>query len=282
MLRSWGALNENYEYKKSDEVADRRGYEILPGGGLAPLPIASDPLPMKQLFGSGMWSSILGGKGFDFQTQLFQPANGMGSIGKAFAQRLEGLIRYNCKVTEIKQDNRSVTVTYADAKSKAPPQTVRADWCVCTIPASILGQIPMNVGAPMRNAINSLSYTASVKVGLQFARRFWEEDDGIFGGDYRYWTSHSLILHIHQVAFFKKGPSILLGAYAIVQGLKTYGFEALSYDQQIEAALVSMDSKTPSSIQKRVPKWCLDSLASSAGGIGLFWQLDRRKQAPPL
>jgi monoamine oxidase len=236
MLRSWGALNENYEYKKSDEAADRRGYDILPGGGLAPLPIVSDPLPMKQLFSSGMWSSILGGKGFDFQTQLFQPANGMGSIGKAFAQRLEGLIRYNCKVTEIRQDDRSVTVTYADAKSKAPPQTVRADWCVCTIPASILGQIPMNVGAPMRNAINSLSYTASVKVGLQFARRFWEEDDGIFGG-ITYTDQPFFNIAYPTSGFFKKGPSILLGAYAIAQSLKTYGFEALSYDEQIEAAL---------------------------------------------
>jgi monoamine oxidase len=30
------------------------------------------------------------------------------------------------------------------------------DWCVCTIPASILGQIPMNVGAPLKAAIDAV------------------------------------------------------------------------------------------------------------------------------
>ena len=40
----------------------------------------------------------------------------------------------------------------------------------------------MNVGAPMQNAIDSLPYAPAVKVGLQFKRRFWEEDEAIYGG----------------------------------------------------------------------------------------------------
>ena len=41
----------------------------------------------------------------------------------------------------------------------------------------------MQIGAPLRNAINSLSYSAGFKAGLQFKRRFWwEDDDRIYGG----------------------------------------------------------------------------------------------------
>ena len=53
---------------------------------------------------------------------------------------------------------------------------------MCTIPLSILSQIEINVGALMQAAISAVPYVSSVKVGLQFKRRFWEEDDLIFGG----------------------------------------------------------------------------------------------------
>ncbi len=34
----------------------------------------------------------------------------------------------------------------------------------------------------MQAAISAVPYASSVKVGLQFKRRFWEEDELIFGG----------------------------------------------------------------------------------------------------
>ena len=40
----------------------------------------------------------------------------------------------------------------------------------------------MNVGAPMSEAISAVPYATSVKVGLQFKRRFWEQDEQIYGG----------------------------------------------------------------------------------------------------
>lgn len=39
ILRSWGALDRNYEYRKGPAVSDLRGYAIDPGGGLSPAPI---------------------------------------------------------------------------------------------------------------------------------------------------------------------------------------------------------------------------------------------------
>ena len=72
---------------------------------------------------------------------MFQPVGGMDMIGKAFARELGDIIRYDAKVTRIQQDDGGVTVTYTDLKAPAAPQQLTADWCVCTIPLSILSQL---------------------------------------------------------------------------------------------------------------------------------------------
>src|SRR5262249_47525089 len=83
ILRFWGALDTNYEYRKGRTAGELGGYAVEPGGGLMPPPVDSDPLPMKQLFTSDMWM-FLEGRAYDYQTQLFEPVGGMGMIGKAF------------------------------------------------------------------------------------------------------------------------------------------------------------------------------------------------------
>jgi monoamine oxidase len=146
------------------------------------------------------------------------------------------LIKYNCKVTNIQQDAKGVTATYIDSKKGGAPQTVHADWCVCTIPASVLSQIPMNVGAPMKNAINSLSYESSFKVGLQFKRRFWEEDDGIYGG-ISYTDQPITNISYPSTGFFKNGPAVLLGGYGYGNSLTDFSFAAMTPENQVQAAV---------------------------------------------
>src|ERR1700721_4179028 len=107
----------------------------------------------------------------------------MDMIGKAFARDVGDVIKYDAKVTRIQQDDRGVTVTYTTPVASATPQQAKADWCVCTIPLSILSQLPVDVGAPMKAAIDAVPYSGSVKIGLQFKRRFWEKDEGIYGGN---------------------------------------------------------------------------------------------------
>ena len=92
----------------------------------------------------------------------------MDMIARAFVREIGGLIRYNAKVTAIKQDDDHVTVTYVDARTGSTPATVSADWCLCTIPLSVLDQMDLDVGAPMMNAINAVPYGAAAKIGLQF------------------------------------------------------------------------------------------------------------------
>jgi monoamine oxidase len=120
---------------------------------------------------------------------MFQPVGGMDMIGKAFAREVGNLIRYDAKVTRIQQNDSGVTVSYVDSKTPTTPQQAKADWCVCTIPLSILSQIQIDVGPRMKAAIDAVPYSSSVKIGLQFKRRFWEEDEAIEGANAYEFTS---------------------------------------------------------------------------------------------
>jgi monoamine oxidase len=211
-LKNWGALDQNYEYKKGLVSSNRRGFVQDPGGGLHSLPTPSEPQAMSELLKSHLWRYIASGHNYEMQSSIFQPKGGMGQIGLAFGRELQPLIKYNAKVVDIHQDAAGVTATYVDAKRGGAPRQAKADWCICTIPASILSQIPMNVSGKMHAAINQLPYQAALKVGLQFKRRFWEEDDHIYGG-ITYTNQPNSSIGYPMWDYFSKGKGVLLGAY---------------------------------------------------------------------
>src|SRR3979411_291564 len=224
-LRSWGALDGNYAYKANLISADFRGYAKDPGGGVGAAPIAGEPINLSDILKSRVWRYLQNFALHTFQTTMFQPVGGMDMIGKAFAREVGDVIRYDAKVTQIQQDGGGVTVTFTDAKNPAAPQQAKADWCVCTIPLSILSQLPIDVGDRMKAAIDAVPYSSSVKIGLQFKRRFWEEDEAICGG-----ISYT-DLPIRQIAypntgFNRAGKGVLLGAY-LFDGPNAYEFTSM-------------------------------------------------------
>jgi len=233
-MRQWGALDKNYEYSKGLLSSWRRGFAVDPGGGLRSLPTASTPLAFNDLLKSRLWMAIGAGHIYEFQNMIFQPVGGMGMIGKAFGRKLEGVIQYNSKVIDIRQSERGVTVTYQHTKRGGPAQQAHADWCVCTIPTSILSQIPMNVGAPMRAALDALYYDSAIKIGLQFKRRFWEQDESIYGG-ITYTQLPNAVIGYPSTGYLDDGPGVLLGAYTF--GPDAVQFTAMSPEERVRKAV---------------------------------------------
>jgi monoamine oxidase len=230
-LRSWGALDKNYAYVGSGE---RRGYRKNPGGGVSARPIPSTPIGLGDILNSKLWSGIAAGDVFDMQTALFQPVGGMGRIGEAFARELGPLIHYNAKVVDIRQDERGVTVAYQDARGLGPPQKARADWCVCTIPLPILAQIPLNVTPALAAAVSAVPYASAVKVGLQFKRRFWEEDEHIYGG-ITYTDLPIANIGYPSTGFHASGKGVLLGAYMF--GPQAADFTSMTPAERVQKAV---------------------------------------------
>ncbi len=235
-LKDWGVLDNQYRYVKSLDTSLFRGYDVDPGGGLMPMARASQPIGLKDLVGTQLWRMLGAFNLYRYSTTLFQPRGGMDRLAQAFAHALDGLIRLNAQVVRIAQDEGGVTVTYRD---RADPQHLleaSADWCVCTIPATVLAQLEeFQVGRPMLDAVRSLSYGSAVKIGLEFKRRFWEEDERIYGGVT--YTS----LPIEQIAypssdFLSDGPAVLLGAYS-AETTNSYRFTAMRPEQRVRLAV---------------------------------------------
>jgi monoamine oxidase len=157
----------------------------------------------------------------------------MDNVAKGFEKHVGQFVRYNSKVVAIKQDAKGVTATFEDTKT-GQRGTASADYCLCTIPLSILSQIDMNVGDAMANAIRAVPYEAGFKVGLEFKRRFWEQDDHIFGG-----ISYT-DLPITQISYPSSrygstGPATLLGGYTF--GAYAYEFTSLPPAERVARAV---------------------------------------------
>ncbi|MFI5011507.1 MAG: FAD-dependent oxidoreductase [Hyphomicrobiales bacterium] len=233
-LRSWGALDRDYAYKAGYVSSYVRGFDKEPGGGMDGAPVPSTPIGRGDILRSRLWRHLSLGLQHEFQHTMFQPVGGMDMIGKAFLGQVQDLIEFNAKVTEIRQDDKGVTVTYEDAMAGGGVRQASADWCLCTIPLSILSQIDINVGAPMQAAIEAVPYLGSIKIGLQFKRRFWEEDEAIYGG------ISFTDLPIAQISYpstdyHKAGKGVLLGAYSF--GVPATEFTAMTPAQRIALAV---------------------------------------------
>jgi len=232
-LRGWGALDKNMRYVKGAASSDRRGWVKQPGGGLTAEPIPSEPMTAETVLRSGMWRQIGGNLSHDHQQAIFQPVGGMISIAKGFERAVGHLVRLNSKVVKITQADKGVSVDYVDTKT-GEKLTASADWLICTIPLPILAQIPMNVGPKLDAAIRAVPYSPSVKVGLEFKRRFWEQDEQIYGGITATDLPNGTISY-PSYGYGSKGPGVWLGAYA--NGSYAYELTALPPEERIKRVL---------------------------------------------
>jgi monoamine oxidase len=234
-LKSWGALDGDYAYKANLISGEIRGYASGPSGGLGAAPIPGEVINLSDILKSRVWRYLQNFARYTFQSTMFQPVGGMDAIGKAFAREVGDIIQYDAKVTRIQQDDRGVTVTYTNLKAPATPQQAKADWCVCTIPLSILSQLPLDVGNPMKAAIEAVPYAASVKIGLQFKRRFWEEDEAIYGG-ISYTDQPIQQIAYPSTGFNTSGRGVLLGAY-LFGGPNAYEFTSMAPAERVARAV---------------------------------------------
>jgi monoamine oxidase len=82
----------------------------------------------------------------------------------------------------------------------------------------------------MSTAIENVYYDSSTKIGLKFKRRFWEQDDQIYGG-ISYTNLPISIISYPSTDFFSDGPGVLLGCYGVWRDMETYYPLATKMDQ---------------------------------------------------
>lgn len=116
-----------------------------------------------------------------YYTDLVQIEGGMDRLPRSFLPQVKDCLRLGARVVALDQSPDEVIVHY---QTYAGRFESRADYAIVTLPFPVIRHIEVlkPFSRPKQRAIRQLKYDASAKVFLQFRRRFWETDDGIYGG----------------------------------------------------------------------------------------------------
>ncbi len=230
-LRVYGPLDEAGKYTGSD----RAGYK-KPAGAGDDSGVLAEPIDMRTLLAAEFWQGILFEEAFDMQATMFQPVGGMDRIPYAFAKALGPVVQYDAPVTEIRRTATGVRIGYTQ---KGAPKQIEAAYCICALPLTMLKGIPNDFSAPYKKVIDEATYAHAYKIAWE-SRRFWEEDDNIYGG----------------LEFVSQGPSPVWfpsGGLFSPRGVLVSGyteermqdFDKLSLDEKLAASRASIEKLHP-------------------------------------
>ena len=220
MLRSFGALDGNDMYSGSSR-AGTEGEHVHAGLGVGNDGMKVMPRSLQEVLGLDFDSGdkfypTRFAHGLNQNPTLFQPVGGMDKIVDAFQREVlaqGAVIHYDMVVEKIENmSGGGVTVRTLDNLSK--DRTFwEADYVVCTIPAPVLVGIANNFSDRTNEVIQTTEYSKAFKIAFQAPRRFWEEDDHIYGGIS--WTSFNGVTQIWYPANgYHRQKGVILGAYS--------------------------------------------------------------------
>lgn len=117
----------------------------------------------------------------NYYTNMIELDGGTDRLPHAFLPELKDNIRFGAKMIAMDQSPTDVTVHY---QTQAGRFEEKGDYAIITVPFPVLRHVEVlkPFTRAKNRAIRQLHYDASAKILFQCKRRFWEEDDGIFGG----------------------------------------------------------------------------------------------------
>lgn len=220
-LRRFGDLGPALDYDGSP----RRGFQDWPGVGAGTG--LGAPAPVSDVLAAGVGRAITNDFGHDQATPMFQPVGGMDMIVRALGEAVgENRVRTGVQVTRITDRPDGVEVAWKDG-------SLKADYCVATLPPHLLARVPHNLGPQITAALRTPVPVAAGKIGLEYGRRWWETDDHIYGGV----TETDLdITHIWYPSHDYHGDrGLLVGYYNTEKEAELYG--ALVPEDRLRRAL---------------------------------------------
>ncbi|MDH4071577.1 MAG: flavin monoamine oxidase family protein [Gammaproteobacteria bacterium] len=242
---------------------------------------ASEALAFKDILQSGLGNTFQGVSTIDHPTTMYQPVGGMDQIARAFEREVGSIITYNAEVQELKQDDNGVSVPYRDTAT-GEVSVARADYCMTTIPLGLLSRLPTDLSDRCKEAMAAPGKMTVGKLGLQMNRRFWEEDDDIYGGASTLGIPGHTVVYPSYGYFGKKG--IVMSAYPI--GRPAVAFSELSLAEQVEQAVELSERIHPGQFRKHYDgkafsiSW--QRTRYSEAGWSTWSPPDRQKHLPVL
>jgi monoamine oxidase len=175
---------------------------------------------------------------YEYQSALFQPVGGMDMLAKALYSKVSDVVELGCEVTEIRQAPTGTRIAYRKGGSISE---ATADFAIVTLPPTILRKIPNDFAPMVKNTLNVIPFQGSARIGLQFKRRFWEEDDRIYGGIT--WTNQPINEIYYPSHGFFQPKGVLIGYYMF--GPSSDQMTALTPTERTEYALTQGEKIHP-------------------------------------
>ena len=163
---------------------------------------------------------------------LVELEGGSDHLPNAFLPELARNIHFGAKMVALDQSPDDVTVHY---KTRAGRFSVSGDYVILTLPFPVMRHIEIlkPFSREKQRAIRQVHYDASTKVLLQCKRRFWEEDDGIFGAGT---VTDLAIRNLYYPDHGKEtGRGVLLASYTWAEDAQRWG--SLTPEERIEQAI---------------------------------------------
>jgi monoamine oxidase len=173
-LTDFGDLDDTGKYAGSM----RAGFTTPRGAG-PQKHVLHTPLKLHELLAAKLEKGEFYEEEIDWQATMFQPVGGMDRIPYAFAKALSAeMIQYECPVVDIETSETGATVTYSQGGNT---RTIKADYCICTMPISVLAKTKNNFSPDTQKAFTGMMVSSLYKIAWQ-SPRFWEKENNIYGG----------------------------------------------------------------------------------------------------
>ncbi|MBL8077705.1 MAG: flavin monoamine oxidase family protein [Anaerolineales bacterium] len=178
--------------------------------------------------------------GGNYYTNMCQIVGGMDNLSHAFLPVVGSHIRYGAKMIAIDQSPDEVTIHY---HTRAGGFNIRGDYAIITVPFPVLRHVEVlkPFSRAKQRAIRQLHYDASAKIFFQTRRRFWETDEGIYGGGT---VTDLAIRNLFYTNYGKEtGRGILLASYTWSEDAQRWG--SLAPHERIEQAIENVAAIHP-------------------------------------
>jgi monoamine oxidase len=261
-LTFYGPLDEQgrYSVNSSAGYAEAPGAYDHAGTPLEPLTV-KEIVPSKAIRLPLIFDSI-----WEMQSAMLQPVGGMDRIAHAIYAQVKTAVRLRAPVSAIRRIGDRVRIEHGPGG-----QTTEADYCLCTLPLTVLASIPNDFSPAKKAAMQGVPYLRAVKVAFQ-SPRFWESENNLYGGVA--WTDRLNENVLYPSGGIHDPNGVLVAAYVLgwTRRDNPQAFESLSHEERFRISRDSIEAlHRGRSRLLRNPATVAWGLTPWSGGVGAIW-----------
>ena len=254
--------------------------QLLEADGLSPAAIEflAVTYGMETLLGTALTEHLREEQQSVWTQGFDEIVGGTDRLPAAFLARLKSKPRMGSEVVRLEQDQLQGRAA-AVYRERDQLRRVEGDFVLCTLPFPVLSRLevePAFSGAK-RRAIRELNYDSSTKILAVTRRRFWEQEDGIYGGGTftdlptgtTWYPADNATARDPKVS---ASPAVLLASYSWGKTARRLG--TLPHAQRSALALTHLARVHPQLARagevRRTASWSWDNHRWSGGAFAWF------------